>query len=183
MWNSETTQKFSIYLYNYQTESATKHEKAIMICSYFFLIPLFWTFGHQYYENESIHLNSWHHSHKKQRDGLGTHIVLVDIFTWTWNIWDSHTENTAIQTAKNGGFCEELLSEDDFEAVLVNLRHHDYDANASEAVQKISTRTLELCQLTKTANIIATSMKKHVYYLLIGDTSQVFVFFQDINKN
>ena len=36
-----------------------------------------------------------------------------------------------------------------------------YGANASEANQKISTRTLlELRQLTKTANSIATSMKK-----------------------
>ena len=37
----------------------------------------------------------------------------------------------------------------------------------------------ELCQLTKTANFKATPMKKHlaVYYLLIGDTSQVSVFF------
>ena len=38
----------------------------------------------------------------------------------------------------------------------------------------------ELCQLTKTANFKATPMKKTylaVYYLLIGDTSQVSVFF------
>ena len=36
-----------------------------------------------------------------------------------------------------------------------------YGANASEAVQKISTTTLlELCQLTKTANFKATFMKK-----------------------
>ena len=55
-----------------------------------------------------------------------------------------------------------------------------YGANTSEANQKISTRTLlELRQLTKTANSIATSMKKTylaVHYLLIGDTSQVSVF-------
>ena len=66
-----------------------------------------------------------------------------------------------IKTAKNGGFCEELLSENDFEAVLVNFCC--YGANASEVVQKIRTRTLlELCQLTKTANFIATPMKKHI---------------------
>ena len=53
-----------------------------------------------------------------------------------------------------------------------------YGANASEAVQKISTKTLlELCQLTKTTNFIAAPMKKkHIYYLLIGNTSQVSVF-------
>ena len=41
-----------------------------------------------------------------------------------------------IKTAKNGGFCEELLSQNDFEAVLVNFYCYEYGANASEAVQK-----------------------------------------------
>ena len=43
-----------------------------------------------------------------------------------------------------------------------------------------------VCQLAKTVNFIATPMKKTylvVYYLLIGDTSQVSVTFPDINKN
>ena len=31
-----------------------------------------------------------------------------------------------IKTAKNGGFCEELLSEDDFEAILINFCCHEY---------------------------------------------------------
>ena len=45
-----------------------------------------------------------------------------------------------MKTAKNGGFREELLSENDFEAVLINFCCYEY----------ISTRTLlELCQLTK----------------------------------
>ena len=61
------------------------------------------------------------------------------------------------------GFCEELLSENDFEAVLVNFCCYEYGGNASEAVQKISTKTLlEPCQLTKTANFKATHMKKHI---------------------
>ena len=69
-----------------------------------------------------------------------------------------HTKNTSKQQ-KNGGFCEELLSENDFEAVLVNFRYYEY--GCSEAVQKISTRTLlELFQLTKTANFLDTHMKK-----------------------
>ena len=64
---------------------------------------------------------------------------------------------------KNGSFSEQLLSEYDFEAVLVNFCFYDCGANASETVQKISTRTLlELCQLTKTANFIATPMKNHI---------------------
>ena len=54
-----------------------------------------------------------------------------------------------VKTGKNGGFCEELLSEKDFEAVLVNFCCYEYGANTSEAVQKISTKPLlELCQLT-----------------------------------
>ena len=58
-----------------------------------------------------------------------------------------------IKTAKNGSFCEKLLGEIDFKAVL---------ANASEAVQKIRTKdTGVLRQLTKTANFVATPMKKH----------------------
>ena len=44
-----------------------------------------------------------------------------------------------IKTAKNDDFCEELLSENDFEAVLVTCYFYDYGADASEAVQKIAT--------------------------------------------
>ena len=69
-----------------------------------------------------------------------------------------------IKTAKNDGFCEELLIENDFEIVLINFCCYDYlfyGASASKAVQKVSTWTLlELYQLTKTANFIATPMKK-----------------------
>ena len=56
-----------------------------------------------------------------------------------------HTENTSnfkTQTAKNGGFCEKLLSENDFEAVFVNFCCYEYCSKASETVQKISTRML-----------------------------------------
>ena len=44
-----------------------------------------------------------------------------------------------IKSAKNDSFCEELLSENDFEAVLANFCCYDYGANASEAFPKIST--------------------------------------------
>ena len=36
-----------------------------------------------------------------------------------------HTENTSKQQ-KNGGFCEELLSENDLEAVLINFCCYEY---------------------------------------------------------
>ena len=70
-----------------------------------------------------------------------------------------------IKTAKNGSFCEELLGEIDFKAVLANFCCYGYSANASasEAVQKISIKdTAVVQQLTKTANFIATPMKKHL---------------------
>ena len=41
-----------------------------------------------------------------------------------------------MKTAKTGGFCKELLSENDFDAVLVNFCCYKYGANASEAVEK-----------------------------------------------
>ena len=44
-----------------------------------------------------------------------------------------------IKIAKIGGFCEGLLSENDFEAVLATFCFYDYGANASEAVQNIAT--------------------------------------------
>ena len=44
-----------------------------------------------------------------------------------------------IKTAKNGNCCEELLSENDIEAVLATFCCYDHSAKASEAVQKIAT--------------------------------------------
>ena len=79
-----------------------------------------------------------------------------------------------IKTAKNGGFCEELLSENDSgcfsQFLLLGIY---YSGNASEAVQLtkqlISSYTYEKTYLA-------------VYCLLMGDTSQVSVFFLT-NKN
>ena len=143
----------------------------------------FWP-AKEYYKNESIDRNSWYHCHKKQKDSLKTHLVFVDIFTWTWNIWGSQTESTS-KLQKNGGFCEELLSENYFEVVLVNFCCYDYGANASEAVQTIITRTLlELCQLINSwfYSYIYEKTYLAIYYLLIRDTSQVSVFFPGLNK-
>ena len=41
------------------------------------------------------------------------------------------------QNSENDGLCEEVLSENNFEAVLATFCCYGYDANASEAVQKI----------------------------------------------
>ena len=51
-----------------------------------------------------------------------------------------------IKTAKNGDFCEELLSENDIAAVLVIFCCYDHGAKASEAVQKIARDQKEYCK-------------------------------------
>ena len=43
-----------------------------------------------------------------------------------------------MKTAKNSGFCEELYSENDFEAVLATFCSYEHGVNASEAVQKMA---------------------------------------------
>ena len=43
-----------------------------------------------------------------------------------------------IKTAKNGAYCKELLSENDFEAVLAIFCCYDQGGKAFEAVQKIA---------------------------------------------
>ena len=48
-----------------------------------------------------------------------------------------------IKTLQNGDFWDELLSEIDFEAVLVTFCCYDHGAKASEAVQKIATDQIE----------------------------------------
>ena len=57
-------------------------KKTIITCSYLNFYQYFFHFellGQQYYKNKSIHLNSWHHSHKKQKVSLETQVVVVDI--------------------------------------------------------------------------------------------------------
>ena len=68
-----------------------------------------------------------------------------------------------MKTAKNVTLCVELLSENDFEAVLANFCCHDYGGNISERVQKISTRTLKLyANSLKQLIFLAKPMKKHI---------------------
>ena len=68
----------------YQTDTAiflaTKYEKIIMACCYLNFYKYFFHFElltSNTMKNENIHLNSWHHSHKKQKDGLETRAVLL----------------------------------------------------------------------------------------------------------
>ena len=133
---------------------ATKHEKTVMACSYyyyFFNISFIFNFWPSIIKMKVyIHLNSWYYSykkHKKQKQKVWKYRSYLLIFwldAWTWNIWGGRTENTSKQKKMVPSFCEELLIENDFETVLVNFYCYDYGAYASETVQKISTRTLEL---------------------------------------
>ena len=77
-----------------------------------------------------------HHSHKKRKDSLEKWVVLL-IFSLELEM-SGLTVQRIHQNSKNSGFCEELLNENDFEAVLATFCCYDYGANASEAVQKIA---------------------------------------------
>ena len=78
-----------------------------------------------------------YHSHKKRKDSLETRSVLLifslerEISGWPYRAY--------IKTARNGDFSEELLSENDFKAVLVTFCCYEHGAKASEAVQNIAT--------------------------------------------
>ena len=61
-------------------------------------------------KNESIHLNSWHHSNKKKKNSLETQVILL-IFSLELEISGVAVHyKKYIKTGKNGSFCEELLS-------------------------------------------------------------------------
>ena len=74
------------------------------------------------------------------------------------------------QNTKKGGFCEELLSENDSEAVLNNFCCYEYGANTEE-VQKVRTRTLllllELCQFTLKQLILKRHLWKNTFSSLL----------------
>ena len=88
------------------------------------------------------------------------------------------------ENSNNGTFCEKLISESDFKTILANSYCYDYGANASEAVQKIRTRTRECCTPTHQNsyfyNYIYEKANLAVYSLFVGDTSQVSIFFWHI---
>ena len=83
-------------------------------------------------------------SHKKRKDSLETRVVLL-IFFLELEISGVAVEGIH-QTATNGDFCFELLSKNDFEAVLVTFCCYDHGAKAFEEVQKIATDQKEYCK-------------------------------------
>ena len=78
------------------------------------------------------------HSHKKQKDSLETRAALL-IILLELEISGVAVQSIHRKTAENGKFCEEMLSENDFEAVLATFCCYDHGANSSEAVPKIAT--------------------------------------------
>ena len=52
-----------------------------------------------------------------------------------------------MKTAKTGGLCEDLLSENDFEAILVTFPCYDYGTNVSGAVR----RSLQIRKMIRNA--------------------------------
>ena len=80
----------------------------------------------------------------------------VYIFAWTWNICVGRTKHTS---KKNCIFFEELLSENDFEAVLVTFCCYYHGAKASEAVQKIATYQKQYCNCSSCVIICWMTVK------------------------
>ena len=70
-------------------------------------------------------------------------------YCWYFHLNLKHLEwpyRAYIKTAKNDDVCEELLSENDFEAVLATFCCYDHGTKASEAVQKIAKDQKEYCK-------------------------------------
>ena len=71
-----------------------------------------------------------------------------------------------IKTAKNGGFCGELLNENDFESALINFLCYEYFIVPMLLRQFRSedwhTDTAGVMSTYQTANFIAAPMKKHI---------------------
>ena len=78
------------------------------------------------------------HNHKKRKDSLETRAAALLIFLLELEIFGVAVQRIH-QNSEKWWLCEELLSENDFVAVLVTLCCYDYGAYASEAVQEIDT--------------------------------------------
>ena len=87
-----------------------------------------------------MRLNKFNHSHKKRNDSFETPAVLL-IFSLELQIFEVAIQRRH-QTAKNGCFhlfSEEVLSENDIQAVLVTFCCYDYGPNAFETVANMHT--------------------------------------------
>ena len=77
------------------------------------------------------------HSHRKRKDSVEIRTVLL---TFLLEIEISRVAVQRIHQHSNTWWlCEELLIENDFEAIWATFCCHDCGANASEAIQRIAT--------------------------------------------
>ena len=91
------------------------------------------------------------HSHKKRKDSLGARFLLLIFLLeleMTGGLYRAY-----IKTAKNGDFCLEMLSKNDFEVVLITFCCYNHGAKAPEEIQRITTDQKEyhkyfLCVIT-----------------------------------
>ena len=110
------------------------------------------------------------HGHEKRKDSRKKWAVLL-IFLLELEI-SSVSVQRIHQNSRNWWLCEELLSENDFYAVLATFCCHNYGANISEALQKIATdqkvylkcsSCAVVCRIAKICKLITV---KQVCYLL-----------------
>ena len=72
------------------------------------------------------------HSHKKPKGPYCWYFRLnFKYLGWPYRAY--------IKTSKNGDFCEELRSDNDYEAVIATFCCYDHGVKVSEVVQKIAT--------------------------------------------
>ena len=82
------------------------------------------------------YINKWQ-SHKKRKDSMETRTVLYYWYFCLSLKYLGWPYKAYIKTAKKGDFWEELLSKNDFEAVLATFCCFDHGAKASEAVHRV----------------------------------------------
>ena len=89
-------------------------------------------------------------NHRKRKNSLETGVVLL-IFLLKLEI-SGVVVYRIHQNSKADGFCEEMLSENNFEAILATFYCHEYGGNCSEAVQKIAAdqKNYQKCSLCVT---------------------------------
>ena len=96
----------------------------------------------------------------KRKDSLETLTALLrfSLLNLKYLGW-SHRQY--IKTAKNVGFCEGLLSENDFDVVLVTFCCYDYGANNSVAIQKKAADQKDYLILRLCCSLLNSQSKKY----------------------
>ena len=84
----------------------------------------------------------YEYSHKKRRDGSETWVWKHGPYCWYFHLnlkYLGWPYRAYIKTAKNGDYCEELLSESEFGVIWATFCCCDHRTKASEAAQRIAT--------------------------------------------